>query len=139
MKFLIGTLICLFTVIILPRVYAQHIVVHPEVQEEKISRNTLRAIFSMRLRKWSNGTPITVFVLSDDSPLHIQFSKHVLHIFPYQLRRAWDRQVFSGTGQSPQEVQSLEEMQDMIAVTPGAIGYLQGGEPYEGLGVLRIR
>lgn len=139
MKFLIGILIYLVTTVVLPSVHAQYVVVHPEVQQEKISRNGLRAIFGMRLRTWANGTPITVFVLKDNATLHVQFSKHILHMFPYQLRRAWDRQVFSGTGQSPREVDSLEEMHNKVATTPGAIGYLHEGEPHEGLAELQIR
>ncbi len=139
MELLSRILIFVFTAAILPSVQAQDIVIHPDAQQETISRNGLRAIFGMRLRKWSDGTPITVFVLKDNDPLHIEFSKQILHIFPYQLRRAWDRQVFSGTGQSPQEVTSLEEMQNRVANTPGAIGYLHEGETHEGLGVLQIR
>jgi len=103
---------------------AQEVVVHPSINEESISRNTLRAIFGMRFHKWSNGLPIKVYVLRDDKPLHIEFTKSILHMFPYQLRRAWDRQVYSGTGQAPNEVDSIEEMRKKIFNTRGAIGYL---------------
>ncbi len=104
--------------------YSQEVIVHRDVTQQEIPRNTLRAIFGMRLRKWPDGKAIRVFVFRDDAPLHVEFSKSVLHMFPYQLRRAWDRQVYSGTGQSPIEVESLEEMQRRVANTPGAIGYL---------------
>jgi hypothetical protein len=78
----------------------------------------------MRLRKWNSGLPIKVFVLPDDNPLHITFSKRILHVFPYQLRSAWDRLVFSGTGEEPIKVESEQQMREMISSTPGAIGYL---------------
>ncbi|MFQ5587787.1 MAG: substrate-binding domain-containing protein [Nitrospiria bacterium] len=120
-------------------IWAQDVIVHSGVSRKEISRNTLRAIFGMRLRKWSDGTPITVFVLKDDSPTHIEFSKTVLHVFPYQLRRGWDRQVFSGTGQSPQKVNSLDEMRNKVATTPGAIGYSPKEGVHENLGVLKVR
>ncbi len=125
--------------IVIPTVWAQDVVVHPTVKKEDISRNALRAIFGMRLRKWSNGLPITVFVLRDDSPVHIEFSKTILHMFPYQLRRAWDRQVFSGTGQSPFVVNSLEEMRTKVASTPGAIGYSPREGVDDNLNVLKVR
>jgi ABC-type phosphate transport system substrate-binding protein len=105
-------------------VFAQEVVVNPSVDETKLSRSALRAIFSMRLRTWPDGSLIKVFVLSNDSPLHIQFSKKILNIFPYQLQRTWDRLVYSGTGQAPIEVKSIEDMYDKVASTPGAIGYL---------------
>ncbi len=132
-------LVFLMTLSAVSGAWAQDVVVHPEVDKSDISRNALRAIFGMRLRKWSNGEPITVFVLRDDSPVHIEFSKTILHMFPYQLRRAWDRQVFSGTGQSPFLVNSLEEMRTKVASTPGAIGYIPREGVDEKLSVLKVR
>ncbi|MBN2701154.1 MAG: hypothetical protein JXR29_06865 [Methylothermaceae bacterium] len=81
----------------------------------------------MRRRTWPDDTPIKVFVLPDNHPLHRAFCKKVLRIYPHQLRRIWDRNVFSGTGQAPIEVDSVEEMRKQIASMDGAIGYL-GGE-----------
>ena len=86
--------------------------------------NTLRAIFGMRLKKWEDGTPIKVFVLPDKHPLHIEFSKNILGVFPYQLRNAWDRMVFSGTGEEPFQVATEQQMRDRVGSTSGAIGYL---------------
>ncbi|PTQ95412.1 hypothetical protein C8R30_1142 [Nitrosomonas nitrosa] len=100
-------------------------IIHPAVNIHHISRNSLRGIFGMRQRAWPNGLPIRVFVLPDDAQLHNQFAKEKLNIFPYQLRSAWDRLIFSGTGQAPFLVNSEEEMRARVASTPGAIGYLK--------------
>ncbi|ADJ28718.1 substrate-binding domain-containing protein [Nitrosococcus watsonii] len=126
---LVIRLIFILTIIfpVIPEVGAQEVIVNPDAPEMKLTRSTLRAIFSMRLRTWPDGSLIKVFVLSDNSPLHIQFSKKILNIFPYQLRRTWDRLVYSGTGQAPIEVDSIKEMGNKVASTPGAIGYLPGG------------
>lgn len=106
--------------------HAQQVIVNPDVKEQTLSLNGVRAIFFMRLVQWPNdGTPIKVFVLPDNSPLHIQFSKNQLNVFPRQLRRSWDRLVFSGTGQSPIVVESEQEMRKRVTNTPGAIGYVQ--------------
>ncbi len=101
------------------------VIVHPGVGVRHLSRNSLRAIFGMRLRVWQDGSPTRVFVLPDDAPLHNLFAKEKLSIFPYQLRSAWDRLIFSGTGQAPFLVNSEEEMRIRVATTPGAIGYLK--------------
>lgn len=101
------------------------VVVHPAVSVRHLSRNSLRAIFGMRLRVWQDGSPIRVFVLPDNAPLHNNFAKEKLNIFPYQLRLAWDRLIFSGTGQAPFLVNSEEEMHLRVSRTPGAIGYLK--------------
>lgn len=105
------------------------IIVHPSVAVEALSRDEVCEIFAMRRRTWPTGVPIQVFVLPDDHPLHQAFCKKLLGVYPHQLRRIWDRGVFSGTGQAPIEVDTLEEMQKRIATTEGAIGYTDKGQP----------
>ncbi len=104
--------------------YATEIVVNSSVPEYKVSLNKARAIFTMRQRFWPNGKRIKVFTLADNHPHHQMFTKNNLHMFPHQLRRVWDRIVFSGIGQVPMVVSSEEEMLAKVANTPNAIGYL---------------
>jgi hypothetical protein len=99
------------------------VIVNPGVQNETLSVGRLRVIFSMRVTRWTNSQPIHVFVLPGDHPLHQQFVKNVLKLFPHQLQSAWDRMVYSGTGVAPTVVSSVAEMRARIASTPGAIGY----------------
>lgn len=99
------------------------IVAHPSVDSQSVTRSYARQLFSMKARQWSDGKPVVVFVLADQSPYHLRFVKATLATFPYQLRTALDRQVYSGTGQAPREVADLAHMARLIASTPGAIGY----------------
>ncbi len=115
------------------------IVTHTGVSEQSLSVNVLRAIFSMRMRNWSDGSLIKVFVFADDDAVHHDFSKEQLNVFPYQLRLAWDRLVFSGTGQAPIRVNSYEEMLTKVANTPGAIGYLESNYINDDIHVLQIK
>ena len=115
------------------------VVAHATVNTRTISSNSLRAIFGMRQQTWPDGTPLKVFVLADDAPLHNAFAKEKLSAFPYQLRQAWDRLVFSGTGQAPINVSSSEEMFDKVANTPGAIGYLEKSKISERVNVIQIK
>jgi ABC-type phosphate transport system substrate-binding protein len=123
-RYLPGLLALFFTC----AVYADNlpvVVVNPATNTgDFVSKNALSAIFGMRLRKWENGLPIKVHVLPDEHPLHVAFSKNVLRVFPYQLRNAWDRLVFSGTGEEPIRVVSEQQMLEAVSTTPGAIGYL---------------
>ena len=112
---------CLITA---PNLVAQVLIVHPQNNNIQLSRNNLRAIFAMRTPQWPDGLPLKVFVLDDRNPTHTSFCKHILGMFPYQLRRVWDRQVFSGTGVAPITVESEQEMLDRVAQTKGAIGYI---------------
>lgn len=119
--------------------HAEEVIVNPSVTQPTIQKNVLRAIMGMRLRTWPDGAPVTVYVLPDDHPLHASFCKKVLNVFPHQMRRAWDRLVFSGTGQSPKEVKSEDELIKKVASTPGAIGYVKGDKTYDGVRVLEVR
>lgn len=103
---------------------AYEVIANPSVSEKVLSKSSLRAIFGMRVHAWPDGAAVRVFVMPDDAPLHSAFAKEKLNVFPYQLRSAWDRLVFSGTGQAPDTVASAEEMLARVASTPGAIGYL---------------
>lgn len=105
-------------------IVAQVLIVHPQNPTSQLSRNTLRAMFAMRTPQWSDGTPVQVFVLKDSDPVHTSFCKHILGMFPYQLRRVWDRQVFSGTGIAPITVRDEQEMRERVAQTEGSIGYI---------------
>lgn len=108
-----------------PSAFAHALIINPHTPTAELSRNSIRAIFAMRTPQWSDGTPVHVFVLADNHPLHTSFCKESLGMFPYQLRRIWDRQVFSGTGIAPTTVKSIAEMRERVANTAGAIGYIQ--------------
>ncbi|MCU7922036.1 MAG: substrate-binding domain-containing protein [Candidatus Thiodiazotropha sp. (ex Dulcina madagascariensis)] len=117
--FAVGLLLCLCGT-----AQSVDLVINPDVSQETVSRNTLRSIFSMRMTRWPDGTPIHVFVMGDKTNLHADFSKQILGVFPHQLRRAWNRQIYSGMGQAPTKVESEAEMREQVEKTPGAIGYL---------------
>ncbi|MDX1464813.1 MAG: hypothetical protein R3215_03820 [Halomonas sp.] len=101
------------------------VVAHPDVTTQHLTRDTTRAIFAMRQRTWPDGEAVRVFVLENNHPVHARFAKEQLAVYPHQLQLAWDRMVFSGTGQAPNRVQDQQEMLERIATTPGALGYLE--------------
>lgn len=100
------------------------IITHSEVSQAALTTPKLRSIFGMRKQKWPDGTPIRVFVMADDAPEHLRFCIDNLKVYPYQLRRRWDRSVFSGSFHAPTQVSSAAEMRELVSRTPGAIGYL---------------
>ncbi|MCI0653719.1 MAG: hypothetical protein L0Y39_04500 [Methylococcaceae bacterium] len=89
------------------------------------NREQLREIFFARQTRWPDGQPIRAFVFPDQHPLHIRFAKEILGVYPYQLRAAWDRMIYSGTGIPPTVVENAEEMRSRIEQTPGGIGYFE--------------
>jgi ABC-type phosphate transport system substrate-binding protein len=103
---------------------ASDIIVNASVPPAHYSRADTRAIFAMHLRIWPNGEPIKVFTLAEDNPIHKDFVKNRLDMFPHQLRRAWDRMTYSGTGIAPVQLDSEQEMIEKVTNTPNAIGYV---------------
>jgi len=115
------------------------LVAHPSVDLQDLSLNTTRLMFSMQLDRWPDGERVRVFVLPDDDPTHRAFTKDHLSLYPRQLRRVWDRQLYSGTGQAPETVSDVTEMRQRIAATPGAVGYLPSEMINDSVRVLRIQ
>lgn len=107
------------------------VIVSPTLASTKLDRGLLRAVFTMRMRQWPDGSPIRVFVLPDSDPLSDQFYRERLGMYSYVLRRAWDRMVFTGTGLAPTVVRSEREMIERVRSTPGAIGYVSKHEVSE--------
>lgn len=101
------------------------VIVSPSLAKVTLDRSLLRAVFTMRVREWPDGTPVRVFVLPDDNPLSDQFYRERLGMYSYVLRRAWDRMVFTGTGFAPTVVRSEDEMIERVRGTPGAIGFVR--------------
>lgn len=107
---------------------AVQVIVSPTLATVALDRSVLRAVFTMRVRRWPDGSPIRVFVLPDDDPLSDQFYREQLGMYSYVLRNAWDRMVFTGTGFAPTVVRSEKEMNDLVRTTPGAIGFVRKRE-----------
>lgn len=105
------------------------VITHNKAQVEgPLDRQMVRALFTLRLRQWPDGSPVRVFVLPDANPLHVEFCRNQLGTFPYVLRASWDRLVFTGTGIAPEIVANEKQMRERVASTPGAIGYVSGPE-----------
>lgn len=117
---------------------ATQIVVNKSVSASGFSKADIRAIFTMQKRFWSNNAQIKVYTLPDSSPLHKSFIKDKLQMFPHQIRKIWDRMTFSGTGMTPIELDSEEEMIDKIATTPNSIGYLDDKPNNENIRVVEF-
>lgn len=122
-----------------PVINDEIIIAHPTTPRDTLTLNQARTIFSLRARQWPNGTPITVVVLRDQNSTHKAFLRNTLNILPHQLRRHWDRYVYSGIGQGPLVVDNQEEMVKTVNKIPGAIGYIKRGEPHEQVITLTVR
>lgn len=121
----------------LPGAGAQVVIVNDSITAESISQSALRAVFTARLQSLS-GERLELFVLDYDHSTHSQFCRQILEVFPYQLRDAWNRATFSGTGNWPTVLGSEAQMLRRVSRTSGAIGYLSEPVDHPGVQVLII-
>lgn len=89
-----------------------------------ISQKDLVRVFRMTQQTLEESLKIQVFSYASDSSLFKSFSKEVLNLNASQLKREWNRRVFTGLGEIPIEVASEQEMIERIKQTPGSIGYV---------------
>ena len=118
---------------------ADSLIVNSGIEIQNITQNEARLYLTMRITQWPDGTPVKVFVLPDNHPLHQRVTKSTLGLYPYQLRRTWDRQLFSGTGQVPVTVASAADLIKRVGNTPGAIGYAGPGTLNPAVRSLEVR
>lgn len=94
------------------------------VFDQKPTESMIRNVFSMGIQRWSNELPVRIYVFPADSEINKKFLINVLHVFPYQIIRSWERNSFSGYMQQPIVVNSSKEMLDKVRSVSGAIGYI---------------
>ncbi len=131
-------LTCLILLLLAFPAVAQELIVNKGTGIERLTRNEARLYLTMRLKQWPNGTAVKLFVLPDDDALHQRFVNAVLGLYPYQLRRVWDRQIFTGTGQAPINVSSVGEMIQRVSSTPGALGYVESAISNPGVQAVQV-
>lgn len=107
------------------------LVTHPDLKLNSFERRELRNIFTLRRSVWPNGQSIQLVVLNTDSKIHEQFTEKHLGLLTYQVDRVWKRQIFSGAGLKPIEVDDFKQVIELVAKTPGAIGYVLKTESQE--------
>lgn len=104
------------------------VISHASVDIDSLSEERLRRIFSGKVQYWPTGDRVVVFVLSPTSEAHQVFCREYLSMFPYQLERLWKRMTFSGQGEPPVIVASMDDLIESVVTTPGAIGYAYSDE-----------
>lgn len=116
-----------FVILLLSSVsHGTDIIAHPSNPVSEITQDQLRAIFSLQMTHWEDGTPVIVLRFSPSHPAHKTFCRKHLRVLPQQLEAVWERLVFTGQSARPLVMESEADMASAIATMPGAIGYIAG-------------
>lgn len=128
----LALMVCCLTTLS-PQSVAMTVIVNSSVPQEKLNVINLRTIFSGRQRYWEDGSNIKVVILGFQNTSHLLFCNQVLDVFPHQIRRSWERSIFSGLSRGPIIVNDFNEMKKIVAQTPGAVGYIDTYNDEEGV------
>lgn len=111
---------------------------------ESLSAKSLSRMFLKKTKRWDKDTwdenvKIVPFDLTEKSPIRKDFTRQVHDKSTGAIKSYWQREIFSGRDSSPEEVETDEEMMELVANEKGAVGYVSGtAELPDTLKVIRI-
>jgi len=90
-----------------------------------LTRNQAVDIFLGKASRFPDGSMAVPIDLAEGSVARDEFYSRFAGKSPAQLTAHWSKIIFTGRGQPPREVATAAELKKRLAVTPGAIGYLE--------------
>ena len=119
----VALLASLFMLCWTDRTVAAELIVNAQNPVRAISKKQLKDLYMLRRSSWDDGEVAVIVALPDQHATHKEFAKSVLGVFPYKLRRVWDKAIFAGLSRAPIIVKTEQELISVVAKTRGAIGY----------------
>lgn len=83
-------------------------------------------LFLGQTKTFAGGAEATPVNQKDSAGATGEFASRYLKKTPAQLRAFWAKQVFTGAGRPPKELDGDDAVIKFVAATPGAIGYIEG-------------
>ena len=114
------------------------LVVNKSVSISAINSAEVRDLFTGVRSRFSDGSR-AVPVLLKGGPAHEVFLRNYVGDNPDEFRVRWRKAVFTGQGSMLKELNSESALQDYIAATPGAIGYVSRVTAGDSVKVLTVR
>lgn len=113
------------------------IIANPNLRANSITVGELRSVFLQDKRSLRDGSHVEP-VLAKTGAAHEAFLSEYLGKSDDELRTYFRTLVFTGTGAMPKFLASDEDITHYVAKTKGAIGYVSGDFPADGVKVLAI-
>jgi hypothetical protein len=92
----------------------------------EMKMNQLRSVLKGEKEWWNDGTKIVIALMKSNTPVGNITSRKVYNMSSDELNKFWLALVFQGKARPPSFFNSLNELQQFIAQTPGAIGVISG-------------
>jgi ABC-type phosphate transport system substrate-binding protein len=111
------------------------IIVNESVAAKSLSVKELMDVYTLNKTHWDDGSRISVFDLKNGKTKEAFLS--YVGMSEDELKRIWLRKQFTGKARPPKAVSSEDEVMELVARTPGAIGYI-GQRNYRDVQNVRI-
>lgn len=103
-----------------------------------LSKTQLSKILLKKVSKWETGDPVRAVDQGGKQAVREVFSKAIHGRSASSIQRYWQRQIFSGKGVPPPELESDREVLDFVAQNAGSLGYVSIDAPVDGVKILEI-
>jgi len=112
------------------------VIVHPSNQISEMDRDTIMQIFLGKITAFPNGERAIPVVLKRGVDPRGSFNKDVLNKTENQYKAYWAKQVFTGKGIPPKEMDDAGSVTKLIASNPNLVGYIDISAVTDGVKVV---
>lgn len=99
------------------------VIVHPSNSAD-FNAGILERIFLSKEKTFTTGGIVIPLNAAPTANIRKAFSEEIIKKSDNQIRSYWAMVMFSGKGTQPKELQSEQEMLDLVANNPNTIGYV---------------
>ncbi|MDP2795217.1 MAG: hypothetical protein Q8O25_14270 [Sulfurisoma sp.] len=101
------------------------VIAHPRAGVDQLTREQVVNIFLGRFRQFPSGIAAEPIDLPPDTAEKAAFYQKLVGKELAEINAYWARLVFSGRTQPPRQASGATHMVELVAGTPGAIGYVE--------------
>ena len=112
------------------------IIINP-ANNNALSDSDISRAFLGKMKKFADGSVITVVNQKVGDAARTEFDQKVLHKSSSQVKAYWSKRLFSGKGKPPKELASDAEVLKFVAGNANGIGYIDAGSIDSSVKVLK--
>lgn len=103
-----------------------------------LSRSEVSNIFLGKTSRFPDGTPAVPIDQPEGSAPRTEFYRSVSNRQPAQIKAYWSKMIFTGRGQPPAVADNDEQVKQILASRPDAIGYIDRASVDQRIKVLAV-
>jgi ABC-type phosphate transport system substrate-binding protein len=114
------------------------VVVSAESSVTEMPRLHLADLYLGRTSRFPNGEPAEPIDQEPASPARAAFYHTYLGRSPAEIKAHWSKIIFTGRGRPPKDVPTGEDVRELVADNPRAIGYIERRLVDDSVRVVRV-